>query len=997
MKYEISMVIPGLPISASTLETKSLGGSETMGIQMAYALADLGHRVRCFGNMESVHRAHGVDFVPINQFLPYGSNVPHDVCIVQRSPDVLRNRIASKLNILWCHDMALGRQRMAWSGVLWNVDRVFVLSEFMKKQYQEVYPLPPGEEWLLHQTRNGIDLGLVPDASPLRNRKQIVCAARPERGVDNFAAIMGKLLEKDRDVRLMLCGYHNPVSDLRPFYEQVAQRFAPYAEQIKWVGELTKRELYKLYSESALYAYPTPSSVSPDFAEVSCISVMEAHACGLPVVTSAIGALPETCCPDASILIDGKGFDPDYADKFADAVLSYLHDDARWSTSSAIARQFAAERYSLTGLAKDWVSQFEQMISERNNSATRLSYHFYRMNDIMPLLEFWKFLEVDAAGGAMKLVEQFPDHASIPTDFVRRVRGEYGFIRSDEDFAAHYAKGGLETDARLRLAWDAGQVSEANFELGTERRFEVLAGALRARGGIKRILDYGCGHGWSTVTLARQFPESEWLGVDIDVNAVKWAHKFSDAFVTPPGRVQFVSGEISTIPTQDFRGDFDCAIASDVLEHCVSPIETLQQVEARVKTDGWVIVTVPYGPSEWATPNWENFRNHLWSFEFHDLEGIFGRKPGLEIVAVFDHYNSGTGEAVGFYLITYRADHKPLGAIDWDRKFRHQRPRQSTSLNMLCGPGSEKTLDWALDSIRWVADEIIIADCDMSPEARRIADRYKARLIKTQPPLVGGFDVSRNHILAASTGDWVFWLDSDERVCDALAITKYYRHNIWNGNAIHQHHLALDSKFDADTPVRLFRRAPYQGKTMAFYGRIHEHPELVMNEGPGPILVVGDVHIAHIGYLTEPIRRQRFARNHPLLQLDIKDYPNRLLQKHFVIRDNSLLNEWELRNNGGVVTDEIRRRAEEVIELYRKHFLGKPSYKNLDALGYYSTALAVLDRGIDLVFSVAARRGEQGDELNGGTRCRFGSVEEAQQEIGARIKDRMEPLLSKLW
>ena len=180
---------------------------------------------------------------------------------------------------------------------------------------------------------------------------------------------------------------------------------------------------------------------------------------------------------------------------------------------------------------------------------------------------------------------------------------------------------------------------------------------------------------------------------------------------------------------------------------------------------------------------------------------------------------------------------------------------------------------------------------------------------------------------------------------------------------------------------------------MRFFGMIHEHPETGLNEGPGPVLVLPDVDIAHVGYLNEEIRRTRFMRNNPLMQMDMRKYPERLLQKHFMLRDMGLLNMYELQQNGNRITDQITARAERMVAIYRQYFHAKKSYTNVDSLQYYSQALRVLNQGVEVQFSVGAVRDGQGKQANGVIQARFADPEEAERDIGFRIRDAMEPLM----
>ena len=67
-----------------------------------------------------------------------------------------------------------------------------------------------------------------------------------------------------------------------------------FGDRVVQHGALPKRDLYRLMATAGLYLYPPPAPVHPEFAETSCITAMEAMACGLPWISTDRGALPET-------------------------------------------------------------------------------------------------------------------------------------------------------------------------------------------------------------------------------------------------------------------------------------------------------------------------------------------------------------------------------------------------------------------------------------------------------------------------------------------------------------------------------------------------------------------------------------------------------------------------------------------------------------------------------------------------------------------------------
>ena len=1007
---DISLAIPGMPFNGKTFDTLSVGGSESAGYYMGKALARLGHRVTVFCNTEPM-RCEDVDYLPLSLFKSYSEFATNDVCIVQRQPELLAQQYRSRFVALWSHDLALGRMAGIVNGVAWNFDRLFVLSEFQRQQYRDTYNVP---EDLLYVTRNGVDLRTITqvrEAMPkevARNPLSLVYAARPERGLDILLTeIMPRILEREPKAQLFLCTYDNHADHLAEFYAHCKSVGDRLGAAVQYLGHLTKAQLYEVYHSAGLYVYPMPSKIGPEFDEVSCISLMEAQACGLPAVATARGAIPETLAIGAGAMVPWPGHTPAFYDAFADECLHLMRDRQAWQAASRAGIAHAAT-LDWDAVADEWSSLFETEIRKHSADLGTLANHFWRHSDIYAAKECLARLPADD-----------PKSAAVR----ERIAQDWAFLDEPDGFRKQYERiGGTHNPAVLEWAKHEPRYAALRSWLANklkareDEQVQALAGGARYSSGDLRysVLDYGCAHGAYAVNLLAELPHLAITGVDIDQHGIEMGYRFAEQLGVAD-RFRGVVGDhgrLADTSLPEFAEQYDCALAQEVLEHVPDPAAVLRSLEARVKDGGTVYITVPFGPWEYSDYFRYPWRAHLWEFDLHDLHELLDVKGAeADVTKRCMPYGMSpeTEEALGWWVVTYKVTPKSrgvFGKIDWDRKLWLQRPRQTVSAAIMAGgPTVEETLHWCLRSLETVADEVVIADCGLSAEAHRVIDGYR-RLdldgkerkhwhnIKVVPgvdPKTEGFETPRNIALEHCTQDWVLWIDTDEKLVQPHCAAKYLRRNTYQGYSIRQHHFACDTQFEADLPVRLFRN---NGK-LRFHGMIHEHPESAINEGPGRTIVVNDLHIAHVGYLIESGRRVRFERNWPMLQADIQKYPTRKLQKHMIMRDEMLRCTYELQQNGNHATEEIRERARAVVDLWREHFRGQGHFTNSDPLHYYSQALAILGGGFDCAFQVSADKVEA--KVNGATRVRFANIEDMQIELAFRAKQAAEPYAGRYW
>ena len=101
-----------------------------------------------------------------------------------------------------------------------------------------------------------------------------------------------------------------------------------------------------------------------------------------------------------------------------------------------------------------------------------------------------------------------------------------------------------------------------------------------------RIADIGCGHGWSTLALARAYPSARVVGIDVDEPSIAAARENAEA-AGLADRVEFrlAGGEELSEP-----GAFDAAFVFEALHDMPRPVEVLDAMRRAVRDDGAVVI-----------------------------------------------------------------------------------------------------------------------------------------------------------------------------------------------------------------------------------------------------------------------------------------------------------------------------------------------------------------------------------------------------------------------
>jgi glycosyltransferase involved in cell wall biosynthesis len=244
----------------------------------------------------------------------------------------------------WARSARPARSLIRWA--LHHADRVIALSQGWRDRLRMMAPRAR-----VRVVENAVEappgLGTMHPSGPRR----FVLLARMDvwKGIDDLLDACALMASRGCPFRVTLAGPPGSAGDEATLKQKTAQRGVERV--VRYVGPVHGRAKWELLQSSHVY-------ISPSHHEGMPISILEALACGLPVVATSVGAVPEVISHGREGL-----FVPSRSpQKLAEAMAAIARDEALWRRMSQSARAIAAERFSLLRFCDELVSLYDELL-----------------------------------------------------------------------------------------------------------------------------------------------------------------------------------------------------------------------------------------------------------------------------------------------------------------------------------------------------------------------------------------------------------------------------------------------------------------------------------------------------------------------------------------------------------------------------------------------------------------------------------------------------------
>jgi glycosyltransferase involved in cell wall biosynthesis len=277
-------------------------------------------------------------------------NVPDDVNIIMSRCDESLI-VEGKKNIVWVHiphNQPLV-QDITNKYFQRQVDAFVYVSHWQHEKFRFVHQIPLHNTYVIKNAIKPIEF----IEKPTTGKKKIVFAAPPYRGLepmlDSFALLGRDDVELDVYSSTIIYG-SDYVKHEGDRYDYLFNR-AKEMPNVNYKGYVPNTELRKALQKAHIFAYPNI------FEETSCMTMIEAGAAGCQMITTNIGALPETGSEFATLV-------PIQAD-YKDLVSTYTEllnteiDSDILNSESLYQSEFYNKKYSWELRAKTWENLFK--------------------------------------------------------------------------------------------------------------------------------------------------------------------------------------------------------------------------------------------------------------------------------------------------------------------------------------------------------------------------------------------------------------------------------------------------------------------------------------------------------------------------------------------------------------------------------------------------------------------------------------------------------------
>jgi tetratricopeptide (TPR) repeat protein len=263
-------------------KTKGVGGSEEAVMNLSKEWAKKGYNVTVYNSCGiDKMECDGVTYKP---FWEFNIKDKQDVLIIWRHPKLLDYDLNASKVFVDVHDVIpkgeFNEKRLE------KITKILVKTNF----HRSLFPNVPDDKIAI--VPNGTDFELF-NQDVKKDPMLLVNTSSPDRSMDVLPELFMRVKKEVPKARLAWC-YGWEIFD-NSFHEN--QQMMEWKRNIQKqmqeagiedLGRLSQKDCAKLYLEGSILAYPS------EFAEIDCISVKKAQACGCMPITTDFGALEES-------------------------------------------------------------------------------------------------------------------------------------------------------------------------------------------------------------------------------------------------------------------------------------------------------------------------------------------------------------------------------------------------------------------------------------------------------------------------------------------------------------------------------------------------------------------------------------------------------------------------------------------------------------------------------------------------------------------------------
>lgn len=264
-----------------TAKEKGIGGSEEAIIHLSKRLAERGWNVTVYNNCGAEPlEFDGVQYKPLWSF---NQKDKQDVVVLWRSLVLAEHDINTDKLYIDLHDvispLEMTEKRMK------NVTKIFVKSNF----HRSLFPDVADDKFVV--VPNGIESALF-EGEHKKDPMLMINTSSPDRSMEATLDCFEKIKEKVKDAKLVWAygwGVYDVVHENDPhkleWKADMEQRMKDLG--VENLGRISHSEVAELYKKASILLYPS------EFAEIDCITLTKALACGCYPLTSNFAAMGE--------------------------------------------------------------------------------------------------------------------------------------------------------------------------------------------------------------------------------------------------------------------------------------------------------------------------------------------------------------------------------------------------------------------------------------------------------------------------------------------------------------------------------------------------------------------------------------------------------------------------------------------------------------------------------------------------------------------------------